>query len=80
MNNKTFRINFRWKENNNALMTRVQSDWRIMIDVKTPSQAAKLFHDEWTSENNGYEITSIYESPSCETPFYPVKFGKKNWK
>ena len=76
----TYRVNFRWKENNNAVYQAVQHDFQIRKDAKTPAEAAKLFHKEWTSENNGYEITSV-ECTFGDGPetFHPKKYSRKNW-
>jgi len=76
----TYRINYQWKENNNAVNQSIQSCFELRKDCKTPSEAAKKFYDSWESKKNGFKITSIEVMFGEGETFFPVKHAKKNWK
>ena len=79
-----YRINYKWKENNNNAAQNIRHNFEFGRVAKTPTQAAKQFYEEWTNPN-GYMITSIMRTSTEsndfveQTIFHPKKFAKKNW-
>lgn len=72
-----YRIDFHWKHTYKNVRNVQQYDWAI-VEAKSCSDAARVFHEQWTNDSAGYKIIEICKGTGYEV-LVPKKLAKKNW-